>query len=62
MNYSFGAALAFLPHVIGSPQAVVGPLTSWSSIARHGKLMVLFGGGQSEEYASDEGRLRGAFD
>ena len=44
MNYSFGAALAFLPHVVGSPQAVVGPLTSWSSIARHGKLMVLFGG------------------
>jgi biotin/methionine sulfoxide reductase len=44
MNYSFGAALAFLPHILGSPQAVVGPLTSWSSIARHSKLMVLFGG------------------
>jgi biotin/methionine sulfoxide reductase len=44
MNYSFGAALAFLPHVVGSPQAVVGPLTSWTSIARHAKLMVLFGG------------------
>jgi biotin/methionine sulfoxide reductase len=44
MNYSFGCALAFLPHVLGSPQAVVGPLTSWSSIARHGKLLVLFGG------------------
>jgi biotin/methionine sulfoxide reductase len=44
MNYSFGAALAFLPHVLGSPQAVVGPLTSWSSIARHTKLIVLFGG------------------
>ena len=43
-NYSFGAALAFLPHIIGSPQAVVGPLTSWSSIARHGSLLVLFGG------------------
>jgi biotin/methionine sulfoxide reductase len=43
-NYSFGAALAFLPHVLGSPQAVTGPLTSWRSIARHGKLMVLFGG------------------
>ena len=27
-----------------APQAVTGPLTSWSSIARHGKLMVLFGG------------------
>ena len=34
MNYSFGAALAFLPHIVGSPQSVVGPLTSWSSIAR----------------------------
>ena len=44
MNYSFGAALAFLPHVVGSPQPVVGPLTSWTSIARHTRLMVLFGG------------------
>ncbi|HUI94765.1 MAG TPA: molybdopterin-dependent oxidoreductase [Xanthobacteraceae bacterium] len=43
-NYSFGAALVFLPHVLGSAQAVTGPLTSWSSIARHGRLMVLFGG------------------
>ena len=43
-NYSFGAALTFLPHVIGSAQAVTGPLTSWSSIARHGRLVVLFGG------------------
>src|SRR5882672_12524050 len=43
-NYSFGAALTFLPHVLGSAQAVTGPLTSWSSIARHAHLMVLFGG------------------
>jgi len=43
-NYSFGAALKFLPHVLGSAQAVVGPLTSWSSIARHSRLLVLFGG------------------
>src|SRR3954451_21289313 len=43
-NYSFGAALTFLPHVLGSPQAVSGPLTSWSSIARHSRLVVLFGG------------------
>src|ERR1700716_3565709 len=34
-NYSFGAALTFLPHVLGNAQAVTGPLTSWSSIARH---------------------------
>jgi biotin/methionine sulfoxide reductase len=43
-NYSFGTALAFLPHVIGSAQAVTGPLTSWSSISRHCRLMVMFGG------------------
>jgi biotin/methionine sulfoxide reductase len=43
-NYSFGTALTFLPHVLGSAQAVAGPLTSWSSIARHAGLMVLFGG------------------
>jgi biotin/methionine sulfoxide reductase len=43
-NYSFGTALTFLPHILGSAQAVSGPLTSWSSIARHGQLVVLFGG------------------
>ena len=43
-NYSFGSALKFLPHVLGSAQAVTGPLTSWSSIARHARLVVLFGG------------------
>jgi biotin/methionine sulfoxide reductase len=43
-NYSFGTALTFLPHVLGSAQAVTGPLTSWASIARSGELMVLFGG------------------
>ena len=55
MNYSFGAALAFLPHIVGSPQAVTGPLTSWSSIARHGKLMVLFGGANPKEHAVAKG-------
>ncbi len=43
-NYSFGTALTFLPHILGSAQAVTGPLTSWSSIARHTKLFVMFGG------------------
>jgi biotin/methionine sulfoxide reductase len=43
-NYSFGTALTFLPHILGSPQAVTGPLTSWSSIARHTRLFVMFGG------------------
>jgi biotin/methionine sulfoxide reductase len=43
-NYSFGTALTFLPHILGTAQAVTGPLTSWASIARHARLMVLFGG------------------
>jgi biotin/methionine sulfoxide reductase len=43
-NYSFGTALVFLPHIVGSAQSCTGPLTSWSSIARHARLMVLFGG------------------
>ncbi|HUK60640.1 MAG TPA: molybdopterin-dependent oxidoreductase [Stellaceae bacterium] len=43
-NYSFGTALTFLPHILGTPQAVTGPLTSWSSIARHSRLFVMFGG------------------
>jgi biotin/methionine sulfoxide reductase len=43
-NYSFGTALTFLPHILGSAQAVTGPLTSWSSIARHTRLFVMFGG------------------
>src|ERR1043166_9270136 len=55
MNYSFGAALAFLPHIVGSPQSVVGPLTSWSSIARHSKLMVLFGGANPQNTLVSKG-------
>jgi len=43
-NYSFGTALTFLPHILGSAQAVTGPLTSWSSIARHTRLFLMFGG------------------
>src|SRR5262252_2629593 len=43
-NYSFGTGLTFLPHVLGAAQAITGPLTSWSSVARHARLLVLFGG------------------
>ena len=43
-NYSFGTAQTFLPHILGSAQAVSGPLTSWTSLARHTRLFVMFGG------------------
>ena len=56
-NYSFGTALTFLPHVLGSAQAVTGPLTSWSSIARHARLMVLFGGANPKNMQVTKGGL-----
>lgn len=43
-NYSFGAAMVIVPHVVGTMEPVAIGLTSWPTIARHTKLMVLFGG------------------
>ncbi|MGE0717344.1 MAG: molybdopterin guanine dinucleotide-containing S/N-oxide reductase [Alphaproteobacteria bacterium] len=43
-NYSCGAAKVLLPHLLGSEEATAGPVTSWASIAKHTKLMVMFGG------------------
>ncbi len=43
-NYSYGAGMALLPHILGSNQAIGGPLTSWSVIAEHSDLVLLFGG------------------
>jgi biotin/methionine sulfoxide reductase len=60
-NYSFGTALTFLPHVIGSAQGVTGPLTSWSSIARHAGLMVLFGGCNPKNMQVTKGGCAGHF-
>ncbi len=56
-NYSFGTALVFLPHVLGNAQACTGPLTSWSSIARHAKLMVLFGGANPKNMQVTKGGM-----
>src|SRR5215510_11580182 len=43
-NYSFGAASVIVPHVVGTMDPVLGAVTTWPTIARHSKLMVLFGG------------------
>src|ERR1700680_4953633 len=56
-NYSFGTALVFLPHVVGNAQACTGPLTSWSSIARHAKLMVMFGGANPKNMQVTKGGM-----
>jgi biotin/methionine sulfoxide reductase len=43
-NYSFGAAQYILPRVIGTFAPVVGEVTDWSSIVKHTRLMIAFGG------------------
>ncbi len=43
-NYSWGAAQFLLPHVIGTFQLVTGRVTDWSSVVKHTRLMVAFGG------------------
>ncbi|MDQ0313626.1 molybdopterin-dependent oxidoreductase [Amorphus orientalis] len=43
-NYSWGAAHAILPHVLGSADAVSGAATAWDTIAEAGDAVVAFGG------------------
>jgi biotin/methionine sulfoxide reductase len=43
-NYSFGAAYFLLPRVIGTFQPVGGKVTDWSSVVKHTRLMIAFGG------------------
>ncbi len=43
-NYSFGTAMYLLPRVIGTFQPVTGQVTDWSSIIKHTRLIIAFGG------------------
>ncbi|MQA03333.1 MAG: molybdopterin guanine dinucleotide-containing S/N-oxide reductase [Streptosporangiales bacterium] len=43
-NYSYAAAAAILPHVVGSASPTSGTVTSWSSIVENTGLWVMFGG------------------
>ncbi len=43
-NYSFGTAMYLLPRVIGTFQPVTGRVTDWSSIVKHTRLIIAFGG------------------
>jgi len=43
-NYSYAAASAILPHVLGSTGPTTGEVTSWESIIGHTRLWVMFGG------------------
>ena len=43
-NYSFGTAIAFVPHIVGDLKCVTGPMTTWAAVAKHTEMLVLFGG------------------
>lgn len=43
-NYSYNAALVLLPHIIGNFRDHVKDATRFSTVARHGEMMVMFGG------------------
>lgn len=43
-NYSYGAGMVLLPHVLGGNQAIGGPVTTWHSIMEHTGLIVMVGG------------------
>jgi biotin/methionine sulfoxide reductase len=44
MSYSYAAAQALLPRVIGDTECLQGPVASWRDVANHAKLMICFGG------------------
>jgi len=43
-NYSYAAGMILLPHIIGTNAPIGGPMTTWRNIAKHSKMMVMFGG------------------
>lgn len=43
-NYSFGAAMAFIPRVVGSSEAMRAPVTPLPEVAAHAEMLVAFGG------------------
>ncbi|MBP0446301.1 molybdopterin-dependent oxidoreductase [Roseomonas sp. SSH11] len=43
-NYSYGAGMTLMPHILGTNDPVTGPATDWRSIVKHARLMLCFGG------------------
>ncbi len=54
-NYSFGAAMLLLPHVLGSLDAVVGAVPEWRDVFAHGERVVAFGGLPSKNWKVESG-------
>jgi biotin/methionine sulfoxide reductase len=43
-NYSFGAGMTLMPHILGTNEVLQGRLTDWAAIRANAKLMLCFGG------------------
>ena len=43
-NYSYGAGMTLLPHLLGTNDPATGPATDWDAIAANARLMLCFGG------------------
>ncbi|MDJ0387232.1 molybdopterin-dependent oxidoreductase [Roseomonas sp. E05] len=43
-NYSYGAGMTLMPHILGTNDVIQGPVTSWPSIEKHTRLMLCLGG------------------
>ena len=56
-TYSFAAAEAMIPHVLGSFREFMNTTTSWTSIAESGELLVAFGGIPLKNGQIDSGGL-----
>jgi biotin/methionine sulfoxide reductase len=43
-NYSYGAGMTLMPHILGTNEVISGSVTDWAAIERHTKLMLCLGG------------------
>jgi biotin/methionine sulfoxide reductase len=43
-NYSYGAGMTLIPHIMGGNEVIQGPVTDWAAITKHAKLMLCLGG------------------
>ncbi|WP_137177354.1 molybdopterin-dependent oxidoreductase [Roseomonas sp. AR75] len=43
-NYSYGAGMTLMPHILGTNEVIQGPVTDWAAIRANARVMLCFGG------------------
>ncbi len=54
-NYSFGAAMAFIPRIVGEPEAMRAPVVPLAQVAENAEILVAFGGLPAKNWAVQSG-------